>query len=333
MLINHNTFVLPFLIWAIYFFIKGLTSGLIKNFIISGFLTGVSVLFLQHKGIILLFSLSLFLFILWLKKKKHLWLKINLYFISCSLLPILLLFLKWPPKLLYENLIFPLYSYRAVNPTPYTLLIIFIFFLSYIVWFLRKEKNIIIWLLIFVQFFLLITVLQRVDIYHIIYIIFPIFCLLPFLYTNIDKKNKTKALFHYTAILVILIFSLITSLLHAIYTIPFYSIKDSDLIVFIQQNCHDKYIYAGPFLPSIYFESKKLNPTPYFVLLTNHQTEEQFLKAKKSLEKNKPDCAIMDYKMVKKFNHNQNNPVDNYIKDNYKLIKQINNKLIYKKQL
>lgn len=69
-IINHNTFNILFIIWAVYFFLKGLSDYSSKNFLISGLLTGLSILFLQQKGIILLFSLSSFLIILLFKEKN-----------------------------------------------------------------------------------------------------------------------------------------------------------------------------------------------------------------------------------------------------------------------
>ncbi|MDD3102075.1 MAG: hypothetical protein PHE59_02935 [Patescibacteria group bacterium] len=71
-------------------------------------------------------------------------------------------------------------------------------------------------------------------------------------------------------------------------------------------------------MPDIYFETKKINPTPYSVLITNQQTKEQFLEAKKMLEKYQPTCAVLNYNIVAKFNYDKNNPVDNYILNNYK---------------
>lgn len=58
---NHNTFNIFFIVWAVYFFIKGLKDYSINNFIISGLLTGLSIICLQHKGITILLALSSFL--------------------------------------------------------------------------------------------------------------------------------------------------------------------------------------------------------------------------------------------------------------------------------
>ncbi len=332
-IINHNIFSLFFIIWTIYFFTKGLMDYSAKNFIASGLLTSISILFLQHKGIIILFALSLFLIILCLKEKKQILLKLNICYVFFSLLPLIPLFIKWPAQTLYENLIiFPLSNYLEVNKIPLYLFFFFCAFLSMVIWRLRKEKYRAIWLLIFIQCFLLLSALQRPDLQHITLILFPIYCLLPLVYERIKILNKK--LRHLNYLIICIVFSLIiyTSLIHIICFTPMYSVKNSEIILFINKNCPGPYIYAGPYQPELYFETRKLNPTPYFALITSHQTQEQFIEAKNCLEKHQPECAVLNYKMVAKFNHNNNNPVDNYIKNNYQLVFQAKNKLVYKRK-
>jgi hypothetical protein len=84
-------------------------------------------------------------------------------------------------------------------------------------------------------------------------------------------------------------------------------------------------------MPGLYFETKKLNPTPYHsLLMINQQTEKQLAEVRELLDKRQPSCAILDYEAVKKFNYNKNNPVDNYILNNYRLVFQKDNVLVYK---
>jgi len=332
-IINHNIFSLFFIIWSVYFFIKGLKKYSTKNFVVSGLLSGASILFLQHKGIIILFALSLFLIILWLKEKKQLLLKLNICYVLFSLLLLIPLFIKWPAQTLYKNLIiFPSSNYIEVNKVPLYLFFFFCAFLFFVVWHLRKEKNISVWLLVFVQFFLLLSALQRPDLQHITLILFPVYCLLPLVYKRIKILNKKLRYLNYLMIGIVFSLIIYTSFIHIICFTPMYSIKNSEIILFINKNCPGPYMYAGPYQPELYFETKKLNPAPYFALITGHQTEEQFIEARNCLKKYQPSCAVLNYKMVEKFHHNKNNPVDNYIKDNYQLIFQVKNKLIYKRK-
>ena len=97
--------------------------------------------------------------------------------------------------------------------------------------------------------------------------------------------------------------------------------KNYGIIEYINSNCPGRYIYSGPFLPNIYFETKKLNATPYSVLVTRQQTSEQFINALKSFRENKPSCAILSYpNSFSRFKHDQNNPLEEYIKTNYELV-------------
>ena len=70
-------------------------------------------------------------------------------------------------------------------------------------------------------------------------------------------------------------------------------------------------------MPGMYYETKKLNPTSFPWLITNHHTEEHFKKTRRELENSKPKCIVLDYGSVKKFNYNQDNLVDEYIRENY----------------
>lgn len=328
-IINHNTFNLFFIIWAIYFFILGLENNLRNNFIISGLFTGASILFSQQKGIIVLLTLSLFLIILLIKEKKYLWLKLNLYYLSASLLPILLLLLKWPPKLLYENLIlFPIFNYAKVNIVPLYLLLIFLFVLLLEISLLRTEGSSKIWFLFLLQFILLLTTISRADYYHTTLIIFPIYVIIPLVWEK--SRNLLIKNFFFLLIICLVFFILLTSIIHILYYPPLYSIKNDELMMYIKKYCRGEYLYAGPFLPSLYFEAKKNNSTPYPLLITNFNTPDQFNIAAESIKKNKPTCAILNFEMVKKFNYNKNNPVDNYIAKNYQLISRDSSTLIYK---
>ena len=103
------------------------------------------------------------------------------------------------------------------------------------------------------------------------------------------------------------------------------------MLAYIENQCQDSpYLYAGPFLPGLYFETRKLNPTPYPFLITNQHTFEQFNNARNVLITHTPSCAVLNYGIVQKFNYNYNNPVDNFILENYTLVMQEGNNLIYR---
>jgi len=93
--------------------------------------------------------------------------------------------------------------------------------------------------------------------------------------------------------------------------------QENEAISYIKDNCEGEYIYAGPFIPGFYFETKKLNPIKYSVLITDLNTKEHFSESKEQLKDKNPYCAVLNYAIVKKFDYNKNNEVDNYIFENY----------------
>jgi hypothetical protein len=198
-------------------------------------------------------------------------------------------------------------------------------------WLLRKERVREIWLLFYLQFFLLLSTFSRPDFYHISLILFPLYSILPISLEKIKPLDFLKKNYYYLIIPLAALVIIYPSILIIAYS-PFFfhSIKDNEVISYIKNNCPGSYLYAGPFIPGMYFETKKLNPTRYSFLITNQQTKEQFLEARRMLEKYHPSCAVLDYKIVEKFNYNKNNPVDNYILNNYELTFQEGNTSIYK---
>ncbi len=76
-------------------------------------------------------------------------------------------------------------------------------------------------------------------------------------------------------------------------------------------------IYAGPFLPGLYFELKKKNP--YFVsetVVCNDGCQRQLIA---QLSETKPELVFLYYQMIRHLSYDQNNPVDVYLRDRYAL--------------
>ena len=329
-IINHNTFNILFVVWAVYFFLEGLSGYEKKYFVFGGLLAGASILFLQQRGIALLAAVSLFFAVLFFKEKKYLILKSAFCYLLSALSVLSLLAIKWPLQSLYQNLIlFPLFNYGAVNKIPFDLFFVYAFALSLTALLLRRQKNKKVWGLVFIQFFLLLSAVTRPDIHHISLVIFPLYPLFFLAYDSSKRKFRASA---YSFLGAVIMAPILASAFTYIYVFPpFYSIKNSAALSYVQKNCAESdYIYAGPFMPGMYFEAKKLNPAPYHSVLMLGGRTEKLREVKEALRKARPVCAALNYEMVKKFNYNKNNPVDNYISDNYKLVFRQNNTLIYK---
>jgi hypothetical protein len=331
--ISYNTFNLFFTIWAIYFFIAFLPDHNKKYIIASGLLACLAILFHQTKGMIVLLAISSFLLFSAIKEKNIYWLKIIAYYNILSLIPLSLLFLVWPPKLLFNNLfIFPFFNYSETVKAPYNLLVYFLFFLFLSAWALRSEKRPV-WFLLYLQLALLLSTVSLANSYHVNLVLFPIIILLPLIFYKIAAQKiflKTVFIIFSITALYMMFRLQIAFTYNVLIKNRTYNIVP--LKKYVEENCLDsKYIYAGPFLPQLYFEFRKLSPTPYVWLITNHHTPAQFLDAKNYLEKNQPACAILNYNMVKKYKYDINNPVDDYINKNYQPAYADGNILIFKK--
>ena len=325
-IINHNANNLFFLVYATYFFLVGLSKNQNKFYLCSGLLSGISILFLQQKGIILcatLFSYLIFLAIFEKSKEK---IKQALIYFGSAFLATLIIFIKWSPVLLYNNLIkFALSNYIETNKMPFGILIFFVILTVLAMLLLKNQKSKRIYFLFYLQFTLLATTFARPDNYHILLVIFPLYSLLPLIILEILKINSYAKYLYLAIISLVLFLIVIPSLLFISMNPP--TFKRSPLyqtVDFIKENCpRNNDLYVGPFIPGLYFEAKKVNFTPYYILMTGFQGQEYFETTRKLLEINQPKCIVMNYEIVKKFNYSQDNPVDNYIKSNYTLKKQV----------
>jgi poly-gamma-glutamate synthesis protein (capsule biosynthesis protein) len=337
-IITSHVFCLPFILGAVLLLIMWSKNHKTILLYLSGFLVGVSVLFLQTIGLATFAGLLLFLVWFYFKNRKILTLKNLLGFILFSWLPITFLFLKWSPLFLFNTLIkFPLLNYGGIIPTDYSLLAINFLFLLFFFLVLNKnnQESIIIKLLSIWQSFLLLTALSFPDFSHISFVSAPLLILFTIFSSEISKSKINKKSIKFLIIIFLFLGYFLFYFLRVIYysDAPFFTFKNETpaTIEFLRENCQTKYIYAGPFLPEFYFETRKLTPGPTDWLLTNHHPKEFFLETAEKLNETKADCAIVNYEMVRKLNYNQNNPVDNYLLSHYQPVKQFGSTFILKR--
>jgi hypothetical protein len=79
-------------------------------------------------------------------------------------------------------------------------------------------------------------------------------------------------------------------------------------------------IYAGPFMPGLYFALGKRNP--FFVsetVVCDGPCQGRLLA---QLADVKPEIAFLDYVMVRHLGYDDNNPVDRYFRDRYVACRQ-----------
>ncbi len=177
--INHNTFNIVAIIWGLYFIFKYFKKPtLLSNVFLSGFCFGISVLMLQHKGLISAILVGLIVVLRTIHDKNFLH-SVGAY-IGGLIIPLIPLFMFWPLQVLYKNLIlFPALSYQAVNMLPLTLwagtlaALLLIFALSARA--TKPETKECLFMLCIVSVFLLISSLVRPDGNHVLLAVSPFF--------------------------------------------------------------------------------------------------------------------------------------------------------------
>lgn len=168
------------------------------------------------------------------------------------------------------------------------------------------------------------------DIYHLILSVFPLLLII----TSLLKKKGNlwqQYLRHIVVIVIILLFILPTFLN---YKALLRSDESSAKILknLIENNCPGQYIFAGPFFPNLYFITKKLNPSSYNILLTNHHTLQQFEEAVAQIQAKNISCGIFLLPpSLDKFNYNKDNPVYSFFEENYNSIYDQNYLTIFKR--
>mgnify|MGYP001308315820 CR=1 FL=1 len=316
-IINHNFYHLIAAVWAVYFFIAYWQSGRYHRLVVSGLLTGVAILCLQQKGLALAGTFGLLLLFLPrpLAAKMRFY-SLLIYGVSV-IFPVSLMFLFWPPALLYKNLVdFPLFHYIEVNRISYRFLIISAIATAALGLSSRKlcSASLILYAVVTGLF---IFCYPLPDYYHLDLALIMLVPLLPEIIcvNSVGWRRLARVI-----AVVILIWMWLWPVISRFATLPFgffNNIKNQSL-EYVRRECAGKTLQAGPFFPNFYLETGKLSATSFDVLITGHQTPEQFILARRQLEAAPPDCAVTYYpKFLVRFHHNQNNPVENFIRDNY----------------
>jgi len=337
-IITAHNYALALVLVAGYLFISGLVSGLNSRVLSGAFLTGLSFLFLQTIGLAALFFLYSFLAYAWFAGKASRLKPSLIFFLPVALAPLVVLLYKWSPVFLFNTLVrFPLYNYVPTLNNSYWALSGVLLALALLGIWLGRFKNIIINFLVYWQFCLFLTAWSLPDWFHIAAVGAPLLVIVAWLITRLRPEEIRFWPVSAPGVLAVmtgeclLIFYLIYFYQAAITCSSASSDRYAGLVPFIGENCHDQYIYAGPFLPFIYFETRKLPATSFPWLITGQHTAAQFAQAGRELAARKPDCAVVDYGMLKKYDYQIDNPVDDYIRENYHQFKEFNGVYILKR--
>lgn len=324
--INHNTFNIALVVWSTYFVARSILRRDQGDAVLGGFICGLAVVFLQHRGAVLaaMAVLALYLFNRGEVPARR-WMAVAT-FLAGLFVPVGAMFLFWPPAMLFNDLIlFPATRYLEVNAVDLSFFQLIATFILLGVWLLRHNRSRVVWFLLAVQVVFFAGALQRPDLSHITPILFPLLALSPILLTKSFGATRLQKI-HVALVAagLMMLNVLVPIMLYQRGHAPLFEVSRHPLLQYVRDNCKSSpFIYAGPFLPGAYFETGKLNATRHSFLLTQMSTDGHFAEALKDIAERRPQCMLTSYGMAEKFNYDRNNVVDEYIVKNYVVAKQL----------
>jgi len=317
--INHNYFNLLFLIWALYLLVRWINNKKYSTLIASAAINGVGILFLHQKGLALAAGAIAFLMFSGIKDRcKHI-----ATYITLSLLPLLLMAILYGPKNIYYIFFkFPIIHYTEANQSNPLWLVLFIILYTALAYMVQnsRQKDKKIQALLIIQLFLSASTVVAPDRFHVALMSFPLLIIISIMIKGVMAQNNIKSLLSHWLLIGLFLTITISPFIYYPKGLLSFPSQNISKIQYIRNECLEgKYLYAGPFMPMFYFELKKLNATPFSVLLTTQNTPEQFEEALQDFIQHRPSCAILVQPMAF-FRHNPNNILEKYIRDTYKLV-------------
>ena len=331
-LINHNTYALVAAVWAIERALAaaGKTAARWPSWLVAGLLAGATVMLHQARGAAVVAA------VLWLALTFGVVPALAVIGgVALALLPLL----AWPLPLLLQSLVaFPFVQYLPFNRTGMTLLgalvgvYLGVVLLSPSRW--RDRRWVFLW---GSGVLLLASNFSQADRFHLLPAIFPIGALIATV--AIQWRSRWPALMAAsgTAVLAVISIGFTAHRIASVGVRPFLQLRDpqlEQLVSRIQQTVAPQQpIFAAPFLPNLYFETQRRNPTRFNVLIYRHHPSAFFAAARASLEADPPPVILLNYYTTPEgfATFLPGNPVTDYIRQYYRYAETVNNIQIYRR--
>lgn len=312
-LINYSVFCMVATLWAVYFAMRAMEDGRWRDVLASGVITGLGVLALQHKGLVAMAVIAAAFLLPQGGLPLQLRLRRALIYLSAAILP-LGLFLRWPvDTLAYSLLWFPMGRYTNISLVSLDLwaaLALFALLTFLVIW--QRHRTSGLYLLAGLQFALFLSSMQLADQYHLLIAVAPMVAAIPVAHHCLRASGSVAgATYHAIVIVVFGSYVLLLGYAMLFWGRAPYEQARNEMARFVRERCgSSEFLHAGPFLPHIYFETRKLSATRYGNLIESFHTEAQFEEAAQELEQRRPPCAIVDHKIVEKYGYSSENPVE-----------------------
>jgi hypothetical protein len=325
-IINHNTYSSYAAIWFAYFFIVATENKQWWRYAVVGMLGGFVFIFLQTKGAILCLAAAGLIVLL---PNAPLGRRFGYLVTMCGgvIISLATLLFRWEVPTLWRNLVtYPNNTNwqvnHFINPVPVTITAIAITVILFDIAWHRWDKKF--WILATFQAALWISTLNLIEKQHLVINAFPLCIMVVVLFQNIWeharhyllKRTLVLGVVASCLFVVAAIFSAVTKIVgNSIYTIDILRLGHRSGFWVDADFQQSPFIYAGPFMPGLYFELGKSNPFRYpTTLICNNECMADTLK---TLEDKRPLYAILNYGLVKKYDYSTNNIVDYYLQNHY----------------
>jgi len=325
-IINHNPQSSFAAVWTLYFLLRACEVRQKKYFLATGLGAGAVFIFLQTKGFFVLLA-SLLFTLCFMKGKKAIRIKNAGLIIAGFTLAIFWLFLAWNPLLLLQSLFFLPFQTDYLTHTfrNFYILGLEVLTLSLMTLLALRAKSTAMILLIVFQAGLWLSHANLIDIQHMMINAFPSIVFVLLMLHKWFLEHRTPLHVQYMLAVQFLIFTLVVASFNTpipwsanIYSIDILG-QSRGTTLEMEAVKEARHIFSGPFAPGLYFELKKPNPFPVSnLLICNHTCMEKMLQIFKEV---KPEFAFLHYAAVRKFSYNMENPLDLYIRTNYKQCK------------
>ncbi|MBI2416278.1 MAG: hypothetical protein HYV33_06525 [Candidatus Kerfeldbacteria bacterium] len=315
-LINHNALSSMAAIWLLVWLIE-------RRYVLTGVAVAITILFLQTKGI-LLAAMTIVSVLVFDQSRQRAWFNVRTVVLTATALLVVAL-LPWSLLTIIESwFILPFtQQYLASSFVQMDIIMIEIILVLISVILAWRAKSRAGWILAASQLALFLSSAHIIDRYHLLINSFPVLVQL-----IVAVTQYWQTLLQYLPRWQqVLLNDLIIVAIGSLFIMPIHRTFQTATIFLDEATTYQtlrfpemqsaQYIYAGPFLPSLYFELRKPNPFVFSnnMTLCSSACQQATLAVFQTVQ---PEFVILDYDLVAKYGYAPwSQPIDRYIQSHY----------------
>ncbi|HEY5089298.1 MAG TPA: glycosyltransferase family 39 protein [Polyangia bacterium] len=331
--LNHNSFSTFAATWFLLLFLRvarKLDGGIgdkhrTRDHVLVGVAAGTVFIFLQTKGLLLASAGTAFVFLVGFKKRDF---RPALALMGGFLAVVAPLFAIWRPSVLVrEWFIVPLTgNYLGHTGASTGIAVACLALTCGMGWMAMRRADRVLQALAVTQAALIASMTHNMELHHLAINVFPAIVFgMAVVNDRITRDGRTANLSSEIAMAIVVAIYGLFCVATPVGTEYFRSStlyvdllgRESRILFSSPRIAEAHAIYAGPFLPGLYFQLDKKNP--YFVSETIVCNQECQHRLVGQLSTTKPELAFLQYEMVRHLGYDENSPVDVYLREHYTL--------------